>query len=790
MIQDYEKNSIQQGLISGKKSLVPLNKIVSDKKNLKIICILLSVILFLGVNYIFNCIVNSFKAITNYSGLESLFSIKNMFIIHPIRYFLFYLFLSIFIAIINLRLVYLVNIYIKDMNVGQKGHERWTTIEEIKEQYPSMNMLGSPINGKGGFPVCQYQGRIYFDDSAVNNLILGMTRSGKGEQAIFSMIWIYCNALQKASLVINDPKIELYPASYETLKKNGFEVYLFNLIEPLKGIGINFIESVFIAWKNKQYSQAESLARTISELIYHPSRLEGEAKYWAASSADLYSALILAIVIDTIEEDEKENSKNLLEWRKRQKLYSQLSETEKETARKDFDAIGNTITDKLSLLYIPDDKDYVPVYRNEKKITPYAVARFFMDLASEKIDSSGNTALDVFFSERPANDMARIKFFGIQIAADRTKASIYSSMFSPLSIFTDSDIAKMTSHSTIQLSDLGFGKKPIALFLATPDWDTSRHFLVSLLISQIYSVLSNLASQQPSQSCPRNVVHILDEFGSMPQVVNIENMVSAGAGKGLLYTFVLQSFAQLDKYKETGKVIRDNCGNKMYILSADEKTRKDFSNEVGSETITNVNRSGKYLSLNKSITEHYENRPLITAEELANLAEGENVIIRFVKRRDLNHDKIRAHPIFNTGETAFLYRYEYLSNIFPSNHTLNDFPFNAQCRSDIDLEDICIDTQEIFLRKKKRQEAKQKGQIYFSDSESPETVQKLKSLKHSTVILQQLRVFIKDRNPENLTVSDAISEVQKAEKMGIISEDEKNSILDLILEEREDKLWA
>lgn len=784
MIPDSEKNGIEKGMLSEKKSLVPLNKIISDKKNLKKICIAMSIVLFLGINYIFNCIVNSFHAITNYSGLESLFSIKNVFIIHPFKYFWFYLLLLIFIAIVNIRLVYLVNVHIKDMNVGQKGHERWTTTDEIKEQYPSMAMLGSPINGKGGFPVCQYQGKIYFDDSAVNNLILGMTRSGKGEQAIFSMIWTYCNALVKSSLVINDPKIELYPACYETLKKSGYEVYLFNLIEPLKGIGLNFIEDIIIAWKNKQYSHAESLARSASELIYHPSRLEGEAKYWASSSADLYSALILAIVTDTIKEDEKANAKYLLEWRKRQQAFQRLSAVEKEIARNDFKQIGDKILDKLSLAFIPDDENYTPIYENEKRITPYAIARFFMDLASVKVDSSGMTALDIFFSERPANDMAKIKFFGVQIAADRTKASIYSSMFSPLSIFTDSDVAKMTSHSTVKLSDLGFGKKPIALFLATPDWDTSRHFLVSMLISQIYSVLSNLAAQRPSQCCDRNVVHILDEFGSMTQLSNIENMVSAGAGKGLLYTFVLQSFAQLDKYKEAGKTIRDNCGNKMYILSADEKTRKDFSSEVGSETVTTVNRNGKYLSLNKSMTEHYESRPLISAEELANLAEGENVIVRFVKRRTLNHEKIRAHPIFNTGETAFKYRYEYLSEIFPASHTLHDFPFNAQCRSDFDLEDICIDTQNIFLQKQERREAEKNGTVYYSENESPETARNIKELKYSSVILMQLKHFVTDRNIENLTVSEAITEIENAAEAGSITNEERDSILDLVLQER------
>ena len=47
-----------------------------------------------------------------------------------------------------------------------------------------------------------------------------MTRSGKGEMFVFPIIDILSRAEEKASLVITDPKLELYKSSFQTLKKS------------------------------------------------------------------------------------------------------------------------------------------------------------------------------------------------------------------------------------------------------------------------------------------------------------------------------------------------------------------------------------------------------------------------------------------------------------------------------------------------------------------------------------------------------------------------------------------
>lgn len=773
------KNDIEKGLVKERKYLLPLNKIISNKKFLIATCVVMSICFILFCNYLFNLIFSIGNLVNSLGNLQTYFSLKKMFVFNIKEYYWFYIILLIVTAILNVRFVFLVNTNIKDQNVGQKDDQRWTTIEEIKQQYPSMKNRGEKIK-KGGLPVCQYDNKTYFDDSPVNNIILGMTRAGKGETFILLMIWLYCNAANKASLIINDPKEELYSMSYGQLKKNDYIPLVLNLDKPTNGIGFNPLDLVIQEWKKKNYSDAESLCLSIAETIYHPSRLEGEAKFWASTAASVFSAMCIAVVVDCLGADEKQNVVNAIEWRKRQKTFDRLrSEAKRKKAIEDYADMPDN--EKLALPYIPSNEEFIPTHDNEDKINLFSVAKLFMDLASVPIGKSGKTALDVFFEERPSNDRAKMKFFSTQIAPDKTAASIYSSFFDALTVFTFEDVAKMTAKSTFNIYDIGFGENPYAIFLFTPDWDTSKHFLTNIFLDQVYFALSSRAAQTAHKRCDRDVMHILDEFGNIIPLSNISNKMSAGAGKGLLYTLIIQSYAQLEQYKENAKTIRDNCSNQVYILSADSETREEFSKAVGNETVTNVHRNGHYLSLDKTFMEVYEERPLITGNKLANLAEGENVIIRYTKRRNLQHEKIRAYPIFNTGNTAFKYRYEYLEDVFPSDILFSSLQILKQCKSDYNLLDITIDSEAIFAEKMKRQTAKEEGRDYYEPFETSDTLRPIRELKQAQIIKDQLKLYVNNPDLDNMRVGEAVVAFQKAQQLGQLSSAEYYSLIDLMI---------
>ena len=70
------------------------------------------------------------------------------------------------------------------------------------------------------------------------------------------------------------------------------------------------------------------------------------------------------------------------------------------------------------------------------------------------------------------------------------------------------------------------------------------------------------------------------------------------------------------------------------------------------------------MSLNKSFTENYEEKPLLNPNELQGLAPGENVIVRIMTRNDLRGNSIDHTSVYNVGNQRFKYRYEYLTKSF------------------------------------------------------------------------------------------------------------------------------
>ena len=100
-----------------------------------------------------------------------------------------------------------------------------------------------------------------------------------------------------------------------------------------------------------------------------------------------------------------------------------------------------------------------------------------------------------------------------------------------------------------------------------PDERFTRHRFVTLFLTQTYKELvekanANLRKKETDTAIlKRRAYFILDEFGNLPKMENIEGMVTVGRSRGIRYLFVLQSFSQLNaKYgRDIGDIIKTNC---------------------------------------------------------------------------------------------------------------------------------------------------------------------------------------------------------------------------------------
>lgn len=659
-----------------KSILFRFNLLISNPILLTVLYFIILAVFPLLINYVINLVLN---LISNIGGMiehsvnfASLFSIKNCISFDPSLKFI-YIIVLIVIAIIDAIFIVKINISYKDFDVGQKGGERWSEIEELREQYKAVPMKDKIWQSeRGGIIITRDGNNFLVDEEPGHNLVVGTSRSGKGEMFVKPNLDILSRCSCKPSLIVTDPKLELTRQFYNTLINRGYKVISLNLIDPSQGDCYNPFSRIVDLFKSNEEEKAYQECRSFSYSIFHSKQDEGARteEIWQDTATDLLSAFIISNLTDCINLDKKEQAEAEYSFKCKQAAFLGMSDESQDNVRNLFKS-GELTIDNSEVIPTEFVFDYEP--QHEKEINMFSVFNSFRLLA-ENVDEHGHTALDKYFKSRPLMDKARIFYSSVNVSGYRTKSSVYISMLSKLTAYSYDSLARMTSCSDFELRDIGFGSKPLAIFIAVPDYDESNHFFITTFIRQVYYVLSSEASRTASGKCSRPVWHILDEFGNTPALDNIQQMVSIGAGLNMFYNFIIQDFAQLDnKYDSNiAKIIRNNCQNQIFIKSNEYDTAEQFSKLLGNETITNLDRIGRRFALDKTYTERKEERSLLNANELMALLEGECVVKRVMKRKTLDGKDAIPHPIFNTGSQRLPYAHKYLSDVFVSDACWTD----------------------------------------------------------------------------------------------------------------------
>ena len=247
---------------------------------------------------------------------------------------------------------------------------------------------------------------------------------------------------------------------------------------------------------------------------------------------------------------------------------------------------------------------------------------FFISEMAAVLDDKGTTKLqkyaDALSDSHPAKGL-----FGIsKVAPRRTAGSFYTAALATLRLFSNPLIYDMTRETTISLKKV-FDEKTM-LFLILPDEKKTYHPLATLFTAMFYQAAIQKAAESGGV-LPKIWYFLLDEFGNFSKIPTIDAMLTAGAGRGIFFTLVLQSFAQLDKIyeKDAARIIQDNCEVWIYLNAGDSETRKAFSARLGNYTIYSYSKSTQYdRYANPSSAGHSANltsRELLKEDELGQI---------------------------------------------------------------------------------------------------------------------------------------------------------------------------
>lgn len=190
-----------------------------------------------------------------------------------------------------------------------KGYNRWATDKEFKKDLVKILPTDEKIE-KGGIPLINNGSEIWIDSSGYHNMIIGSTGSGKSQALSFPFIRVMAKAGE--SMIVTDPKGELYEKTANELKERGYNVIVLNFRDPQNGNCWNPFSIPYKLFKEGKEDKAIELLEDLAKNILYDESSKGQDPFWENSSADYFTGLAYALFQDATEDQVNINSINYM----------------------------------------------------------------------------------------------------------------------------------------------------------------------------------------------------------------------------------------------------------------------------------------------------------------------------------------------------------------------------------------------------------------------------------------------------------------------------------------------
>ena len=206
------------------------------------------------------------------------------------------------------------------------GYSKWASEKDIKTDKNIVKVKSTDnVIEAAGVALVNNGKDMWVDNGEYHNLIIGSTGSGKTECVVKPLV----NLLSKKgeSMVITDPKGEIYQYCEEYLKKQGYKIVILNFRDPDKGNSWNPLSLPYYYYKQGNVDKSTELLEDISLNILYDKSEGGDSAFWQKSAADYFSGLTMGLFMDASEKEVNLNSINFMstvgEERRGTKTYMQ-----------------------------------------------------------------------------------------------------------------------------------------------------------------------------------------------------------------------------------------------------------------------------------------------------------------------------------------------------------------------------------------------------------------------------------------------------------------------------------
>lgn len=480
------------------------------------------------------------------------------------------------------------------------------------------------------------------DEGDVHALMIGAAGVGKTAKFLYPNIE-YCCA-SGMSFITSDTKGDLL-RSYAPIaeKYYGYDISVLDLRNPTQSDGFNMLHMVnrymddylqtdSLVSKAKAEKYAKVISKTIMNAGGFDSSNAGQNAYFYDSAEGLMTAVILVLAEACSPylfcPEQRKCKTEILEARKKwldsmQEIFGEpkqppaISRCRETTVWKDI---------KAAVLREPaaqNETETDAPQGNQRHIV--SVFKLIQDLL-EPSPVKGKSRFQLLMEQLPDEHKARWLSGAALNTSDQAMASVMSTALSRLNAFLDSEIEQLLCFDT-KLDTEKFCKNKSALFIILPEEDETKHFLVSLIVQQVYREMLTIADEMGGK-LPNRVMFLLDEFGTLPQIQSAEMMFSASRSRRISFIPIIQSLAQLEKNygKEGSSIIIDNCQIAIYGgFAPNSEAAEVLSKTLGERTVqTGSISKGKDTSKSLQMT----GRALMTPDELKIMPKDTFIVTR------------------------------------------------------------------------------------------------------------------------------------------------------------------